>query len=139
MTSVCAGLPRTGFLKSIQVILKLKEGGLATAGPPCGSFVFLNMATSKRTRSKPLGGRWEYVKRANQILVFKVPQVLQNVFGWDDLLKSWVAWDSQVLICPSSIPQRSAKCVTVTCSSQLQLLFIQRVRPWITPSHDGGQ
>ena len=34
---------RERFLASIQSILRLREGGLATAGPPCGSFVYLNL------------------------------------------------------------------------------------------------
>ena len=59
---------RQGFLKSIQMVLRLKEGGLATAGPPCGSFVFLNMGTSKRSKSRPMGGIRDYVKRANRTL-----------------------------------------------------------------------
>eukprot|EP00435_Cladocopium_sp_Y103_P071164 s317_g36.t2 len=56
-----------GFLQSIQYVLRLREGGLATAGPPCGSFVFLNLATSQRSKTRPFGGPWAYVKRANQI------------------------------------------------------------------------
>ena len=60
---------REGFLASIQSILRLREGGLATAGPPCGSFIFLNMGTSLRSKARPFGGPWAYVKRANQPLV----------------------------------------------------------------------
>ena len=43
------------------------------AGPPCGSFVFVNMGTSQRSKSRPFGGPWAYVKKANQ------PPVLINV------------------------------------------------------------
>lgn len=59
---------RQGFLKSIQLILKLQEGGLATAGPPCGSFVFVNLGTSKRSRARPFGAPLEYVRKANRTL-----------------------------------------------------------------------
>ncbi|CAL1156411.1 unnamed protein product [Cladocopium goreaui] len=56
-----------GFLASIQSILRLREGGLATAGPPCGSFIYLNLGTSLRSKTRPFGGPWAYVKRANRI------------------------------------------------------------------------
>ena len=56
-------------MKSIQGVLKVQEGGLLTGGPPCGSFIFLNMATSKRTKQRPLGGPLAYVKHANQCIV----------------------------------------------------------------------
>ena len=59
---------RIGFLKAIQLMLRLQQGGLATAGPPCGSFVFLNVATSGRSKSRPLGGKYQYVKDANKTL-----------------------------------------------------------------------
>lgn len=49
-------------------MLRVKRGGLATAGPPCGSFVFLNMFTSQRSWSRPLGGTRPYVKDANKNL-----------------------------------------------------------------------
>ena len=64
--NMCSPLPlRSGFLHAIQLVLKLREGALVTAGPPCGSFVFLNMGTSKRSKCRPLGGRLPYVKKAN--------------------------------------------------------------------------
>ena len=56
---------RGGFLRSIQLLLRLERGGLATAGPPCGSFIFLNMGTSGRSKARPLGGKYQYVKQAN--------------------------------------------------------------------------
>lgn len=55
-------------MKAIQYTLRLQEGGLTTAGPPCGSFVFLNMGTSGRSKQRPLGGKYAYVKRANLTL-----------------------------------------------------------------------
>ena len=60
---------REGFLKAIQLCLRLVPGGLATAGPPCGSFVFINRWTSGRSRTRPLGNKRGYVQAANQLLV----------------------------------------------------------------------
>ena len=59
---------RAGFLHGVQLMLQIEEGGLCCAGPPCGSFVFLNMATSGRTKTKPMGGKRSYVKAANKYL-----------------------------------------------------------------------
>ena len=60
--------PRKGFLTAIQHTLRLKPGGLVTAGPPCGSFIFLNMGTSGRSKLRPLGCRRNYVQVANETL-----------------------------------------------------------------------
>lgn len=57
----------TGFLTAIQHTLRLKPGGLVTAGPPCGSFIFLNMGTSGRSKHRPLGCRRNYIQVANEI------------------------------------------------------------------------
>ena len=70
---------REGFLRSIQLILRGKPGALTTAGPPSGSFVFLNMFTSGRTRWRPLGDRLAYVQNANKNLV--------SISRW-----VWVQW-----------------------------------------------
>lgn len=63
---------RRGFLRSILLCLRLEEGGLANAGPPCGSFVFINLATSGRRLWCPFGNARErpYVRTANLNLVF---------------------------------------------------------------------
>lgn len=63
-------LLREGFLRSIQLCLQLRPHGLCTAGPPCGSFVFLNMGTSLRSKNRPLGGPRPYVRLANLTLGF---------------------------------------------------------------------
>ena len=72
---------REGFLASIQSILRLREGGLATAGPPCGSFIFLNLGTSLRSKQRPFGGPWAYVKRANQPLVLVSGPLVMGYLG----------------------------------------------------------
>ena len=63
---------RQGFLKAIQLCLRLRIGGLAHAGPPCGSFVFLNRFTSGRSSTRPLGNRRDYVLLANETLVLDI-------------------------------------------------------------------
>ena len=65
---------RQGFLASIQLMLRAREGSVATAGPPCGSFVFLNLFTSGRSKQRPLGyASRGYVREANKILAQTYP------------------------------------------------------------------
>lgn len=66
----CVGALREGFLRSIQLVLQVREGGVITAGPPCGSFIFLNMFTSGRTKWSPLGNKRGYVVEANVMFVW---------------------------------------------------------------------
>ena len=61
-------LPRNGFLKLLQMALRVRQDGLATFGIPCGSYVFLNLPTHQRTPECPFGDESkEYVALANQI------------------------------------------------------------------------
>ena len=46
---------RSGFCKFIQVCLRLVPLGCMIAGPPCGSWVWVNRATSRRSKKFPLG------------------------------------------------------------------------------------
>ncbi|CAE7611092.1 unnamed protein product [Symbiodinium sp. CCMP2592] len=58
----------TGFISAVRGILKLEPMGLATIGLPCGSFVWMNAATSKRSESSPFGNEeLPYVAAANKI------------------------------------------------------------------------
>ena len=84
--------PRPGFLKSIQIMLRVREGGLATAGPPCGSFVYLNVATSGRSRTKPLGNpKRNYVRDANTKLDWRFTlTTFQEYMCW--FHESWTHW-----------------------------------------------
>lgn len=60
---------RQGFMRGVQLMLRLRFGALATAGPPCGSFVFINTGTSKRSYDRPLGdSKREYIRTANKTL-----------------------------------------------------------------------
>lgn len=53
-----------------MLVLKGKVGSIVMAGPPCSSYVFLNMGTSKRSQSQPFGDTArKYVRAANTILV----------------------------------------------------------------------
>ncbi|CAK9034090.1 Uncharacterized protein SCF082_LOCUS20749 [Durusdinium trenchii] len=46
---------RRGFIRALEHTLRLKELGLLFAGLPCCSFIFLNLATSRRSRETPFG------------------------------------------------------------------------------------
>lgn len=58
--------PRSGFAQAVLGVLRVVPDGLITLGPPCGSFVFLNRHTSKRSRERPYGDEGkEYVNLAS--------------------------------------------------------------------------
>lgn len=60
-------LPR-GFLAILTKVLKLKPKGLLAGGPPCGSWIWINRSTSKRSRNRIFGDcARDYVKAANAI------------------------------------------------------------------------
>ena len=60
---------RAGFVTILHMVLRLKVGGLLVGGPPCGSFVWVNRATSKRSKQNVFGDTGKsYVKAANAIL-----------------------------------------------------------------------
>eukprot|EP00435_Cladocopium_sp_Y103_P026133 s332_g6.t1 len=48
-------LSTKGFLKLIQLVLKTRADGLIHCGPPCSTWVWVNRATSKRSRDSPAG------------------------------------------------------------------------------------
>lgn len=63
------GLLRSGFYFILLQVLRLRPGSLLMGGPPCGSFVWVNRSTSKRSRKSPLGDNQKsYVKMANAML-----------------------------------------------------------------------
>ncbi len=60
---------RTGFLTSIQAILRLKEDSLLHSGVPCSSFTWLNRGTSGRRSDNPTGDLSQpSVRHANKSL-----------------------------------------------------------------------
>lgn len=42
-------------MRALQLVLRLREGALLHAGPPCSSWVFLNAGTSRRNSANPAG------------------------------------------------------------------------------------
>jgi hypothetical protein len=50
-------LSTRGFILALQLVRRVKRGGLIMAGPPCSSWVFMNRATSCRSWVNPLGDR----------------------------------------------------------------------------------
>ena len=46
---------RTGFALALQLVLRLCPGALMSLGPPCCSYSWLNMGTSKRSVDNPYG------------------------------------------------------------------------------------
>ena len=63
-------LCRWGFHIAVLQTLRLVEDGVLHLGPPCGSFVWINSATSGRSRDLPWGDEsLDYVKEASLHLV----------------------------------------------------------------------
>ena len=59
---------RSGMLKAVQLCLQLRPDGLATAGVPCHSFVWVNSGTAQRTHDSPFGREdLDYIAAANTI------------------------------------------------------------------------
>ncbi|CAL1164150.1 unnamed protein product, partial [Cladocopium goreaui] len=57
-----------GFRAIMTKVLKLKEKALLMAGPPCGSWVWVNRSTSGRSKQKLFGNSFrQYVRDANSI------------------------------------------------------------------------
>lgn len=57
---------RSGFCQALLGTLRLRADGLLMLGPPCGSFVWVNQATSKRSKDRPYGDESkEYVNIAS--------------------------------------------------------------------------
>ena len=46
---------RTGFCKGVLNVLRCLPDAVLVMGPPCSSFSFMNVATSLRSRTRPLG------------------------------------------------------------------------------------
>lgn len=64
-------------MECILHTLRLEPGALLTLGPPCGSFVWLNRATSGRSEESPFGNEDRaYVELASLTLVsILIPKV----------------------------------------------------------------
>ena len=53
---------------ALQYTLRIIKGGMSWAGLPCGSHVWISRATSKRTRSDPIGDRSVPMTRVGNML-----------------------------------------------------------------------
>ena len=57
---------RCGFFAILAKILRLRRGALLMGGPPCGSFVWINRATSRRSITRLFGDCSKaYIRAAN--------------------------------------------------------------------------
>lgn len=57
-----------GLCQAVQYVLRGKPSALVFGGPPCSSFIWLNSATSKRSKKAPFGDTSRnYVNLANQL------------------------------------------------------------------------
>ena len=66
--------PRGGLCQALQYILRARPAALVVGGPPCGSFVWINSATSRRSASQPFGDTTrQYVTAANKLLGHRSP------------------------------------------------------------------
>ena len=62
-------VPRCGFMAILLQVLRLKPGGLLIGGPPCGTWVFINRGTSRRSKQRVLGDcKKQSVRDSNELL-----------------------------------------------------------------------
>ena len=65
--------PRKGFCAAILGVLRVRAEGFISFGPPCGSYVWINRATSGRSQEHPYGDESKpYVNKATMNLVFNL-------------------------------------------------------------------
>ena len=68
-------LLRGGFAQAVLGVLRTKADGLISLGPPCGSFVFINLATSQRSEDCPYG---DENKRYVELASLKLSRIAQQ-------------------------------------------------------------
>ena len=71
---------RKGFCQIIKKVLKIAPCGLLFGGPPCGSWVYINRATSKRSARRIFGDCSRlYVRHANTSLssIYNICNIVQ--------------------------------------------------------------
>ena len=67
--SILCDSARAGLCQAVQYVLRGKPSALVFGVPPCSSFIWLNSATSKRSKKAPFGDTSRsYVNLANQFL-----------------------------------------------------------------------
>lgn len=82
------GRPKAGIPPGSLLTLRLAQSAVLSSGPPCSSFVFLNMSTSGRRKWRPFGfaGRRPYVCAANRSLPY------DSWVNWDELSYRYIDW-----------------------------------------------
>lgn len=89
--SCCSG-PRNGFICAVQGLLRVREDGLFHGGPPCGTYVWVNRWTSKRSSECPDGDpSVESVANANMFL-----DSLDLLTKWFNFLKLFRLFPQQI-------------------------------------------
>ena len=66
--NILTALLREGFKAILLMVLRLQPGGLLVGGPPCGSWIWINRATSQRSKEHIFGANLDYVQLANTTL-----------------------------------------------------------------------
>ena len=57
-----------GFSKALELLNRVRPGGLVLGGPPCSSYVWMNRSTSGRSTRRPLGYEYlQYIRQANLV------------------------------------------------------------------------
>ncbi len=84
---------RSGFLKLVQMALRVKPDGLASFGIPCGSYIFLNCLTHQRSEHSPFGNEdREYVRTANKLCPEFVYRNIQKNCFQQYIGSCWLFW-----------------------------------------------
>ena len=85
-----------GFMHAVCLILSVRRGGLLWMGPPCGNFIWMSRAATKRTISNPLGtgpkakianlltSRWVFLAwLANAIGIYVIIEQPESSILWE--------------------------------------------------------
>ena len=84
-----------GFMRALQLILRLKPGGLLFAGLPCNSFAFMSRGSHKRTLDNPMGANHGFVVTGNMLasrscLLFLVALIRSTCWALENPARSTV-------------------------------------------------
>ena len=61
---------RIGFMRAVQLVLRVKESGLVAGGPPCSSWISINYPTHRRTIDNTFGDSSRSYVKANTKFLF---------------------------------------------------------------------
>ena len=103
---------RRGFCEIIKKVLKLAPFGLLFGGPPCGSWVYINRYTSKRSAQKIFGDcRRGYVRDANTSLSSAIKTDLFVIWSVETILGHYTT--SDLIILRSQMVSKSSVLITM--------------------------